>query len=307
MKKSFIVLLLGLSAIACSTQNTPAITPEARLKLANAYHTNGLYEASVKEYLSYLDQYELEDTRRANTYYTIANIYYERLNDYSSALEYYFKVKYLYPESNLQTEVGKRLVNCLERLSKSTDAQRIFEQDAALDKSKVKENLPGQVVAQISARKITQGDLDFEISKLPAYMQDSFKDKKKKQEFLQQLVLQELLYDSAKRKGLDQDKEVIEAAFRAQKSLMAEKLLQQELQDKVKIEPQDVELYYLAHKDKYVEKDDKGEVTRQKSLQEVQQQAAQDLAMERQQQAYQELAARLMQAEDVKLFESRIR
>ena len=120
-------------------------------------------------------------------------------------------------------------------------------------------------------------------------------------------MLQELLYDSAKRKGLDQDQDVIEGAFRAKKGLMAEKLLQQELQGKVNIEPQDVELYYLAHKDKYVEKDDRGNVTRQKVLQEVQQQAAQDLGMERQQKAYQELAGRLMQAEDVKIFDNRIR
>ncbi len=307
MKKTLFILSMFLLVFACSKQEQPDVSADARLNLANAYYTNGLYDASVQEYLTYLNTYKLEDARRANTFFTIANIYFERLHDYEKALEYYFKVKYLYPQSKLQTEVGKKLVNCLERLQKSGDAQRIYEKEAALDKSKVKENRPGEVLAQTSTRKFTQGDLDFEISQMPVYMRDTFKDKKKKEELLQQLVLQELLYDSARRKGYDKDKDVLEGAFRAKKGLMADKLLQEELKDKVKIEAKDVQLYYQAHKDKYVEKDKKGKVTRQKSLGEVQQQAAQDLSMERQQQAYQELAQRLMKAEDVQFFNNRIR
>ncbi len=306
MKKILLISSLFLLLIACSKQEQPDVSAEARLNLANAYYTNGLYEASVQEYLTYLNTYKLEDTRRANTFFTIANIYFERLHDYEKALEYYFKVKYLYPQSTLQTEVGKKLVNCLERLQKSGDAQRIYEKEAALDKNQVTENRPGEVLAKTSTRTFTQGDLDFEISQLPVYLRDTFKDKKKKEEFLQQMVLQELLYDSAKRKGLDKDKDVLEGAFRAKKGLMADKLLQQELKDKIKIEAKDVELYYQAHKDKYAEKDKKGKVTRQKSLAEVQQQVAQDLSMERQQQAYQELAQRLMKAEEVQFFNNRI-
>lgn len=307
MKKAILLSLSLLFLFACSQKQTSDVSADSRLKLANAYYTNGLYEASVQEYLDYLDNYQVDANRTANTFYTIADIYFDRLNDYEKALEYYFKVKYLYPESNLQGEVGKKLVSCLERLKKSTDAQRIMENEAALDPSQKKENLPGQVLAEIGNRKITQGDLNFEISKLPVYVQESLKDKQRKQEFLQQFILQELLYDSAKRQGLDKDKEVIEGAFRAQKSLMAEKLLQQELQDKVKIEAADVELYYLAHKDKYTEKDKDGKVLRQKELHEVQQQVAQDLGMERQQQAYQELAQRLMQAENVQIYNAKIR
>ena len=87
---------------------------------------------------------------------------------------------------------------------------------------------------------------------------------------------------------------------------MAEKILQSELKNEVNIKPEDVELFYLAHKDRYVEKNDKGEVTRQKELAEVQQQVAQDLSMDRQQQAYQKLADRLMKAENVKIYDNRI-
>jgi len=307
MKKLiFSLFFFGIVLSGCSGKKQAAVPAESTLQLANAYYTNGLYEASVQEYLQYLDRYSLEDSRRANTWFTIANIYFERLHDYPEALKYYFKVKYLYPESSLLSEVNKRAVNCLERMHQSTDAQRIYGKEAALDSSQAPSNRPGQVLAQIGSRKITQGDLDFEIAQLPVYMQQEFKGKKKKEEFLQQLVLQDLLYDSAKRKGLSKDKQVVEETFRAQKGFMAQKYIEQELKDKVSVNPKDVELYYLAHKDKYTEKDKKGKTIRQKPLSEVQQQAARDLASERQQQAYQKVVQRLMQAEQVKFFNQRI-
>ena len=308
MKIGTLILLGGLLVFSCGQEKKQTqISPQAALSLANAYYTNGLYEAAAQQYLDYLNQYPLEAARRANTYYTIGNIYFERLHDYRQALIYFFKVKYLFPQSGLQNDVGKRIVSCLERLEKSTDAQRLMQSEASLDKQ-AKENKPGQVVALIGKRKITQGDLDFEISQLPAYLQDEFRKKDKKKEFLQQYILNELLYDSAKRQGLDKDKEVIQAAFQAKKSFMAQKILNQELQKKLKkIEAADIELYYKANKDQYTEKDDKGKIKRQKSLQEVYQQVGQDLARERQQKAYRELAERLMKAEDVKIYDSRIK
>ncbi len=307
MKRIVLVFMILMIALSCSKPEKPQISEQSVLDLANAYYNNGLYEASANTYLQYLKKYHPDANRQANTYYNIANIYFERMHDYQKALEYYLKIKYLYPDSHLQNELGKRIVNCLERLERSTDAQRMIEQQAALDSSQVHKNRPGAVVATIGNRKITEGDLDYEISRLPVYMQQDLKSRKKKAEFLKQYILQELLYDSAKRKGLDKDKEVIEGIFEAKKSLMAQKLLRDELKDKIHIKPEDVQLYYEAHKDQYTEKDKKGKVVRHKPFSEVRNQVAQDLAMERQQEAYQQIADRLMKAEEVKLFTDRIR
>jgi tetratricopeptide (TPR) repeat protein len=308
MKKNILFVLATLLIVwACQSKKTSAVSEEDRLKLANAYYTNGLYEASVQEYLDYLANTDLDAGRQANTYYSVANIYFERLNDYEKAVQYYFKIKYLFPESNLQSEVSKRVVDCLERMQKSADASRIYESEAALDKTQTPSHATGETLAEFGSRKITQGDLEFEISRLPAYIQEQIKDKNQKSEILTQLVAQELLYDKAKRMELDKNKDVIEGVYRAQKSMMAEMLLQSEMQGQVKIEPADVELFYLAHKDRYAEKDEKGNVTRQKPLAEVQQQAAQELAMDRQQQAYQKLINRLMQAEKVKVYPERVK
>lgn len=305
MKKITVTLLFFLFW-GCSTNQQPAVPADTKLELANTYYNNGLYQAAVDEYLEYLHDYSLDANRQANTYYNIANIYFERINDYEKALQYYFKIKYLYPQSSVQQDVGKKIVNCLERLKRSKDANRYVAQEAALDKNSVRENKPGAVVAEIGERKITQGDLDFEISKLPAYMQGQLNEKNAKKEFLKQFIIQELLYDSAKKQGLDKDKEVVEGAYRVQKGLMAEKMLQNELKDQPEITAADAEMYYKANKERYAEKDENGKVVKEKPFSQVAEQAARDLAMQRQQQAYQKLAERLIKANNVNIYESKV-
>ncbi|MFC2089091.1 hypothetical protein ACFLSX_05755 [Calditrichota bacterium] len=292
--------------VACSEQKQNSISEDQKLNLANNFYNNALYQAAINEYEEYITLYQIDNNRKANTYYIIANIYFERIHDYEKALEYYFRIKYLFPESNLQSEVGKRIVNCLERLERSQDAQRVLEKETALKEEKVTEHRPGEVICTIGDKKITQGDFDYELSQLPQYMQTQFSNKDQKLQFLKQHIAQELLYDSAKRKGLEKDKEILEGTFRAKKGLMAQKILNEEIQKMINISEDDVEIYYKANLEKYAEKDDKGKVTRQKPFQEVAQQVANDMVREKQEKAYAQLLDRLMKAENVKLYENRI-
>jgi hypothetical protein len=301
-----IIVVLILNLLSCSEQKKPLLDADKKVNLANTYYNNELYKAAIKEYEEYVQDYPIEHNKQANIYYQIANIYFERLNDYEKALENYLRIKYLYPESNLQSDVGKRIVNCLERLERSQDAQRVLDRETALKPGEVKEHKPGAVIARIGKKEITQGDLDFEIEQLPPYLQSQLQTRDGKLEFIRQYIAEELLYDSAKRKNLDKDKDIIEGTFRAKKSLMAQKILREEIQKMVSIEQSDVELYFKANKDKYAEKDKDGNVIRQKSFQESAQQVAQDLFQEKQQEAYQKLLERLMKAENVTIYEKRI-
>ena len=207
----------------------------------------------------------------------------------------------------LQAEVGKKIVNCLERLQRTKDANRYMQQSSALDKNTVQKQRPGAVIAKIGEREITMGDLDFEIEQLPDYIQQQFSDKKAKREFLKQYVVQELLYETAKKQGLEKDKEVVEGVHRLTKSLMTDKVIKDEIQNKVKLNASDVQLYYNANKEKYAEKDDKGKVVRQKPFNEVAEQAGRDYSIEKQQEAYQQLAERLIKANNVSFFEDKVR
>lgn len=309
MKRIAIVLIVfaQIFASACNKPQEPIMDRQAAREYANELYNRQLFKQSADAYINYLNNYKLDDREQANISYTVGDIFFERLHDYENAMAYYIRAKYFNPTKDLKRSIDQKIIACQERLGRPEDAQQTLEEATSIDPEKVRKKRPGEVVAIIGTRQITQGDIDFELSQLPQSLRAQYQSKDKKLEFLKQYILTELLYDSAKRKGLDKDAEVIEAAFQAKKQIMAQKLLQQEIEEKVKIDPEDLELYYKANKDKYVQKDKDGNVIRELSFAEVQQRVAQDLALERQQQVYEELATKLMQAEGVKIYEDRLK
>ncbi|NOZ60819.1 MAG: hypothetical protein GXO74_03975 [Calditrichaeota bacterium] len=309
MKKYFAIgLIFTMSLIiACNETQEPTMAKEKAREYANELYNRQLFKQSAEAYISYLKNYKLDDKQQANVSYTVGDIFFERLRDYENAMTYYIRAKYFNPGKDLKRSIDQKIIACQERLGHPEEAQQTLSEATSLEPEKVKKKRPGAVVALIGAKQITQGDIDFELSQLPQSIRNQYQSKDKKVEFLKQYILTELLFDSAKRKGLDKDSEVIDAAFQAKKQIMVQKLLQQEIEQKVKIDPEDVQLYYQANKDKYVQKDKDGNVVRQLSFNEVQQQVARDLTMERQQQVYEELVQKLMQAEGVKIYDDRLK
>ena len=305
MKKSIVQFLVFsmILIIGCSKQMEPNLNKEQARNYANELYNRQLFKQSAAEYERYLNSYQLNDTEQANISYMIGDIYFERLRDYENALAYYIRIKYLHPKEELRKGVDKKIVACLERLERTEDAEQTLKESTSLDPAAVQKKRPGAVVALIGSREITQGDIDFELSQLPQTIRTQFNSKEKKLQFVNQYILTELLYKSAQNMGLDKDNEVIEAAFQAKKGIMVQKYLQDQIRKEVKIEPADVELYYKANKDKYVEKDKEGNVIREKPFEEVQQQVAQDLMAERQQDVYQRMVERLMRSQGVQVYD----
>jgi len=290
----------------CSRESRPDVSADKVRDYANALYNRELYEQAVQEYQRYLDTYHTDEQERANINFIIGNIYFERLHDYENAMAAYLKVKHIFPESTIRSNADKQIVACLERLQRSADAKQALDEATSLDPGQIKESRPGAVVAKIGDRKITSGDLKHQISQMPDYMQSQFQNREAKIEYLKHYVATELFYEAAKRMGLDDDKEVIEGTFQAKKGLMVQQYLAQKIASQVKINPEDVELYYQANLEKYTEKDDKGKVKRQKSFSEVRQQAAEDLIRERQQKAYDALFQDQLRTEKVEVYDDRI-
>jgi len=215
-------------------------------------------------------------------------------------------VKHLFPESDLREKADKQIVACMERLGRSADAKQALDEATRLNQPEGEENRPGEVLARVGQKEITSGDLDFRIKQLPESIQKDISGREARLQFLQQLVATELFYEAAKRQGLDQDKEVIAGAFEAKKSLMVQKYLAAQISQSMNVTPDDVKLYYQAHKDRYVVKDG-AEKSRQKSFQEAAEEAAQDLTRERQQKAYSDLLQRMIKSEDVQIYDDKVK
>jgi TolA-binding protein len=299
----FCTFLLALASCHKSPQNLPA---DRVREFANVLYNRELYKQAIAEYERYLHDYPLDEREQASISYTIGNIYFDRVHDYESALAYYLRVQELYPKNELVKEAGKRIVECLERLQRSADAQQALEESTFLDTDQVTKKQPGETVAKIGSREITTGDLDYEIKRLPPYLQTQIKDKSKRIEFLRQYIATELLYDTAKRKGLEKSAEVVEAAFQAKKGLMVQKLLEEEIASKIDYTESDLDLYYRANQSRYTKTDSTGKNPQQLSLAEAKSQVTQDYIRDQQQLKYNELIDRMMRAEAVKIYDDKV-
>jgi len=271
-------------------------------EFANELYNRELYAQAVREYQSLLDLNKVDGDQRANITWVIGNIYFERLHDYENAMAYYLKLKTLYPESELGAQADRQIVACLERLQRSADAKQALDEATGVASPSGK-SMPGRVIAKIGERSVTSGDLEYQIRQLPDYLQNQFKDRKAKLEFLRQVLATELFYDAAKRKGLESDKEVVEAAFQTKRNLMVQKYLEQEIAPQIRISSGDIQMYYQTNKDRYAEKDNRGKTKRVKPLEEVKKQVTDDLVREKQTEAYRQLMQRMMTAERVVIYD----
>ncbi|PIQ89700.1 MAG: peptidylprolyl isomerase [Candidatus Omnitrophica bacterium CG11_big_fil_rev_8_21_14_0_20_42_13] len=105
------------------------------------------------------------------------------------------------------------------------------------------------VVAHVGDEVITLKDVDERIAKLPPYYQNIVKDRKK--DLVEDMALEILLYKEAKKKGLQNDKEVNDMLEEAKKKIMISKLIKDEVDDGASVSDKDVEEYYSAHKDEF--------------------------------------------------------
>ena len=102
-----------------------------------------------------------------------------------------------------------------------------------------------QKIALVNDHIITVAHFTREVEKIPAPYQDMFKEEPK--QFLEQLILKEILLQEAHRQGVKPDPAA--KGEEAEMSLI-QNLLKKEVLDKVTIDPEEVEKLYRQHKDK---------------------------------------------------------
>jgi len=224
-------------------------TPEKQREYANKLKAEKLNEEAIKEYEKYISMSQANPETKANIYYTIGKIE-EESGNYEKALAYFYKAELIYPETSLKQELGEHIVTSLEKMGRGIDAQY------ALDKrTKIEPQIQdsGKIVARIGKENITEGEINTELNKLPQWMQDEYKKKEKRNEFIKQYVAMELLFRKAKRLGLDKSPELRQKIENVKKELIIQELLTKEMEDKIKVSDDQIELYYKANKAKYGE------------------------------------------------------
>lgn len=249
---SIVVILMFCTLLYIQMKKPAQISTWASDKqreYANKLKAEGLNKEAIIEYEKYLNTSTVDPQTQANIYYTIGKMA-EELGEYENALAHFYKVELIYPEIDFRQELDEHIVQCLEKMGRGIDAQYALEKRTALEPT---EEIGGKVIARIGKEQITDTQLNKELQKLPEWMQEEYKKPEKKIEFLKQYIATELLYRKAKRLGYEKDTDIRQKLADITKELMVQKLLGKELEEKIKISPDQIELYYKANKDKYVE------------------------------------------------------
>jgi len=266
MRKIFLLILLVIiiSTIAGACFLKPVCAPlkhkekmhvwtnKMQLEYANTLLAKGLNVPGSDALLVYITKsYDLEKKELAVLCYRLGTIYME-LKDYDKALAAFYKSEMLDSEADYKGQMNNLVVEAMENSGRLAQAQYELESRSSLgQKPKSEEDV---VVARIGKREILSSQIDRQINKITPAMQGDFKSPQGRLKVIKDYVAGEILYDRGKKLGLDRSGKILEYVEDFKKQLVLGQLVQMEVEQNLKISPQDIELYYAANKDKYKDK-----------------------------------------------------
>lgn len=302
MLVSLAVLILQLSSkISTPLESARIWSHEEQLEYANTLLGKGLEEQAALAFQDYIKESNADKKQLANVCYRLGNVYMG-LYEYKKALACFYKAEALNAEADFKGAMNEKIVEALESLGMSSQAQYELEAKTAIGKPKRKQ---GEVIARIGKEQIAEDEINKALDRIPSWMRKQFESEQAKYNFIREYVANEVLYRKAKRLGLDKTSQVREVLEAMKKQVAVEQLLQKEIEQKLKITPQDIKLYYQANKDKYteqIESEEGKKSKRQKSFEEVKNQVEYEYRLKKQKEITQSLLNEALEEQEVKIF-----
>ena len=276
-----------LVLLACSPQNSQWNKEQYR-KAAAALVEKQLYSEAVTMYENYLHSALIPKEDIPRVLFQIGNLEQDYLRNPQNALSRYTVLEALFPEENFNGELGKRMVQCLEALGRSSEASMTLQQQTQIDNKNVP--IPStQVVAELDGKKITIGDVEDAFGALPEAPLE-------RAQAIRSYVAQILMAESAKRKGLNENDKVRRKINAIENQILAQATLQEEISIP---EPSqmDLQTFYEAIKDRMTKGPDSSLSEEQKWKK-----VRHEWQILKQNEAIQAYTERLVQASQVKFF-----
>jgi len=250
----FFVVLVALELNDRKTGETALISdPIDHRALASKLRSVGLNRQAAKEYEAYLrTSKNLPRDTAANIAYAIGKIFLEEAA-FEEALQWFYQVEMYDENTKLKPEVGAKIVHTLERLHRGVAAQYALDARSKLDADASEEDKGGEIVAKIGNDEISRRAVEEALAELPPYMKNRFKGDEGRIAFAKKYVAEEMLYRKALKLEYDKLPEVRKQIERISRELLVQKIIQSEIQDKVRLSDDDIELYYKAHAERYSE------------------------------------------------------
>ncbi len=246
-----------------------SLSAEQTKELAGKLSQRNLHIRAANLWQDYLTAGKLTDAERARTLFQIGTLL-EKANQYDQAIEYFYRSEIAAESSELKPQINAHIRNCFEKLGKFSALR--YE---LMDRTSI-EGAPtagAKIVAEIGAEKITEVDLDGfieneienqlepmaalmtpeQLGEQKKKMLEQYKNPQAKQQYLQMWLAQEVLYRQALEEELAEKPEAKKLIDNLTRGALSQLQMNNELASKINITETDVQTYYAANKDKFID------------------------------------------------------
>ena len=274
-----LLILIGLSAAnmtlwpaknnQASNETSYSISAEQTKQLAGKLAQRNLHIRAANIWKDYLAANKLADAERAKTLFQIGTLL-EKANLYDQAIEYFYRSEIVAELNELKPQINAHIRNCFEKLGKFSALRYELMDRTSLEAARA---AGAKIVAEIGPEKITEADLDSFIESeiesqlepmAPFMTPEQFSEQKKKmlqqyknpqakQQYLQAWLSQEVLYRQALEEELAEKPEAKKLIDQLTRGALSQLLMNRELASKINITETDVQTYYAANKEKFIE------------------------------------------------------
>jgi peptidyl-prolyl cis-trans isomerase C len=248
---------------------TRGLSAEQTKQLAAKLSQRNLYNQAADTWQDYIAGAELTNTERARALFQVG-MALEKAGLYADAIEFFYRSETAEKLDDLAPRINEHIKDCFEKLGKFSALRYELMDRTSFDEA---QQAGGEIVAEIGSEKITQADLDAQIenaldnqlSSIAAFMSneqlneqrkkmlEQYQNPQAKQQFLQSWLAQKILYREALEKKLTEKPEVKKLLNELAQGLLSQQLMNEQLASKINITQTDLETYYAANKDKFIE------------------------------------------------------
>ena len=215
-------------------------------------HSAGISEEAAKYYEKYLQSDLSSPQSKAKVAFSLGEIFSDLGKD-KIALSWFYQVEIFDPKSPYKDEAAKNIVALLEKLKMFSAAKRELAEQTELS-SDTQEIPQGAVeVARIEGKKYYQHQIQEALDSLPEHLRKAFSSEEGKGQFLQKFIADELLYRKAARLNFLDDPAIKKQLNSITKQLLIQKLVEDEIKSKVKVDDSDLKNYFSANQQNYIQ------------------------------------------------------
>jgi tetratricopeptide (TPR) repeat protein len=233
---------------------------EAKEQVATAEELKdqGAYEDAIARYKRALSNARLSRKAKADVAIRIADTYYQHFENYDLANSFYVRARQLYPKAIEQPDIQERLRVSRQRMTGRVVADNGDSEDMTRSRTvtevfaKPPEDMEGPVVAEVGDRQIHAGEIARALSEggthVPgAYEQDPKALEARVREYLDKLVL----YEAGVAAGLDREASTRHRVYDYNRTLVADRALEENLMEFQRVTDSDVERYYRENRSQF--------------------------------------------------------